>query len=899
MGIGITLNYSRNVLRREGFALSKTAASFRGSILIADDTSTTGYRYVPSDLGEDELTEDSFRNDPGLWQIPETGVIRLRPSIFRADFVESADWAPYWIPLSGFRYTEGEVREVPQDHLPSQPKLITTQRTDLDTELAGLSTIPAGVSGLDVETRFSLVWGLETTASLYTNEGVGFTIQPFGIATDRAASFFGVLIGGRLFAELSMNGTASVYENVGTAASQKWVKRRRFEFSQGGVDHTRAFQFSIIPWGIDAISFVFSQAAVGNPAEASTYKAAVENSFLYEIRKHGGKCPFVPSLGQSEKYPAATLAIAYRKDRYAVAFGVARIRYKASGLRLTAENIGIPRPGSTPIVTPIGFFNQKLELGDIPANVYESKTSAVIGARYRNDENATWTPANDRKIVAGCWLKPSAKDFSGSANGDIGVYSPEIWAMEYEIAPTVHAPGDDIDLSANWCKIAFRLSTEPDASYLDLLHRRTEDYRNLFKLDAGVDLTIDDVPIFEGEVIHSRPTIEGGFKGPKPEANPEPEDFKTRPIITDDMSAGDLWAALNETSASHFLSLTKRSYGLLIEKALKMGGCDQSTLTLVSGYYENDDISIAAELFSIEVDGWEQANDWKQTSENSTVGDILRMLIDLYGMGGKHGPRDMRINRRGRKWRAYLAASYDPEVSPSVIFYLDERCLPPAIRSLTPAERWAGVEGVKYFAIFSPPEFTIRRPQFNSVTAFSSSGGGRGSDAYAAFLPPKPEVLTDPSYWDFQARVRNRTFGVNEMGMISTLNELQRATRRKGDTLCRTLIGLVYDAEWQTSIDTDIFAAVVGSAVYDVAEASISEGDPISYGAFRLHDIAIEIEKVEPTAETPEGALWGYEDSDARTGMRQGRYTVEYAGATALDDFPMFSDMIPDYGRPE
>lgn len=920
--IEFTFNADATTLRREGFALSKSAKAFRGAILRPDATQVTGYRYMPAELGEDQVGGIPI-DDPGVYQFPESGVLQLKPSPLRPDIAENTAFEPFWMKLNDFRYrtygvpTRSEILEIPQNHIPSKPRVLTIQREDV-TDLVGIVPTSPHLAALDIGTRFSLIWLAESNVQLYQNEGISFFIRPFGTVADRAAALFGVNFGYRWFLSLNMAGGAALYEYTGTdAGGKQWVRRKQFGFAQGGVDPTQSFQLTIIPHQADAISFLFSQAAQGNPAVASDYKASVSTGFLYECRKNGFEPPYSSSMKQHIKTESAPIVLATRKDKYQLGMMIARVRYLPAGFTLTPEVLDEPKPAYTPALTPIGYYGQN-RAGEPGTKIQYSKTDTTSGAKLWNGIGGAWTPAKDTHMVATAWLKPSGFTIADA------VYSPEVWAMEYEVpAETAELTGASFPMSEEWYKLSGRLSSHPDTDVLEARLRRTSDWLNLYKLDGPVELKVDGYKLFDGEIGQYRPSLDGAF-----DWNPDGS-IRVTPELIDDMEATGFWESMNDTSASHFLSLTNRSYGELIEKLLKLRGDTAPT------------IDIAAELYSLRVEGWESANDFKTTNENSSCGDVARLLIMLYGVQGNGIPRDLRIVRRDGISKAFLSPVYDPLVVPTHVFYLHTRCLPAAAEFSTDEERYAGVEGVKYWKAFSKPEIVRRRSDYNAVKSYCSVGTGEGSDMLAAFISAHPDALSNPDFWDYQGRVRSRTFGPNENATASTLNELYRITRRRYDTEGRPSIVIVLDAEYQPGkIDTDEFVIVAIPSLVDDEDRGIITGDTVTLGAFRVVEIPWEIDlsppSDDPAAETvdlpaqdftvspgddddgnsplgggypdpadtptpPTGVemqpLTGMIGSSARRASWQARYVLEYVGEVVSDDYPMFSTVLPDYGR--
>lgn len=858
----VKINPPRIVVRKEGWGLTRSASAIRGARLVPVDGVN---EYQAADL------------DEGLWRIPEFGEVMLRPSVFRKDLMENADWAPYWYSLSmlNVRASPVELKEIAQDHLASQPKVFTTMREDLATDLLGLPVVPPGLSGLNVTANYSLVWVASTKDPLWANEAFSVWVTPFGIPSDRASSIMAIAFGQRWCLILDMAGGATLFQNTGTAAAQNWVNRKRFEFAQGGVDHTQPYQVTVIPWGGDRIQFLFSQSAEGGGSDSSQMGSQVLTAFCYECKRNGFTPISNPVMNQTIKTEAAPIHIAVRKDRYSLAFMMARVRYKNALLIVAPEQFDEPH-SNQPTVTLWGFFN-KTHGVEAPAQFYKGPNRTLgPGANFTTHKNLTWNVSKDTKPVLFTYVEPS----------EGGVYSPELSAVEYDLRPDTHAVAGEYEISDLWKKLSFRLSNVPDVGQVGLLYDRTFDWANLFKRDATFEVEVFDwdnlnSTVIEGDIEEMRPVMEGAFA---PEETFEVGEetvvkIRTTPSITDEPILRDMWGVLNSTSASFFYSMSQRSLGELIEKLLKRAGATDATL------------DIAPELYSIKVDGWEVPNDFKVPSETASCGDVARVLISLYGYQGKSVPRMLRIRRRNRVWQAYLSPDYDPGVtSLDGVFFMDTNALPESIRGMTDLARHA--EG--YFRMWGFPEFVNRRAPFNHLAGSCSTGMSDSVDRYTGWIPPKPSQLDDETYWDYCAGVDSRVYGPNEFGLISTLNELHRALRRKYDVEARPLLGLQFQGEWQVPLDSDQIVAVVGRAFED--GSGFVKGEPISYGAFLIEDIGVEITMAEP--ERPISGLGGYkDDSTARYSSKVGLYSMTYVGETGLADFPMFSTVLPDWGR--
>jgi hypothetical protein len=838
--VSLILNPSREELFREGFGLTLAAAAFRGAVY-------DGQKMVPGSLGY-EMDGESPIPSEGLWQIPETGVVTLRPNAFRSDLFENSEWAGDWMGLASFLYNSSDFIELPDNTGGSEPKRLLTTLSDTGGWLKGIqglvtASLPTNLQSFPVS-DYGLKWALRSNVSLGINEGFCLIGMSPEIQEDCHEAWGCVGFGERWLIVFGMSGTASLWEDIGEAGSPNWLRRKVFEYSPAGVKGGEAFIVAIVPNGIDGISVVFTQSYVTGTAEKSSLHTE-EGAFLYEQRKHGYQPRYDAAHKHYVKTEAGPITLALQGEGMNSQLSVLRIRYQECGLRLHPVVLDEAKPGKVPAVEPIGYYPGG-------STAQKSHSDATPGASYVSDTNAAWDSSKDTKIAAFTWLAP----------GSGGRYTPEIWAMEYEVDATTHTPTTTPwDVSDRWKRITGRISSEPDASVLSFVWKRDDDWHNILKLDGPVKLEVGGVNVFEGKIVHNRPVLIGAATD------------KTSAMVMDDAEASDMWEDLNDTNLGFFANYGKKYLGSVLEKVFDRCGIPDAK------------VNIAAELYALEIEGWDRPNDWKTPNESDSAGDVLRGFVSRYGAQGLAGPRSLRIVPIGGEWYAYLLADYQAGVTAvDGYFFTDPSVLPTP--EWTDAERYTNA----WFKILSRPEFTVRRPRWNALKAYASSGTGDGSDLFAAFVSPHPSSLTDSTDVDYQARVRSYMLAPPETAHATTQAELERIARRFYDDECQVRRYCLFEGEWQPSIRPDHIAMIVGVAPYDTG--AITRGDPVSYGAWRIGTFDFQIEH-DDSADVPDGTeLWGLRDG-SRSWSKVGMYTLRYVGATNDANYPMFSETLP------
>ena len=865
--VTFTANYARPSMRRDAFAFHRRSKALRGA--------APG----PTKLEPGPLAMDLSGNpvDNGLWLEPNTGVIMLQPGPLWSTFMEDPYWEPDWFrSASGSNQmvvAAGALAEQVRDDLGSAPVLWATLRPDPLAAIAALPSVDSWLSGLDVAGEFDLSWVARTSRTMRPNEGFSLLIQPLGTMSDRADVYMGLAFGGRFFLSLHASGYAWLWVR---RSATEWSHVQRLEFAAGGIDHGQPFQLTVVPWGASNISVVFSQAGGGGESTASNTDTGVRSAFLIECSRWGIACPFDPSIGVNRKADGAAVYIGVRRTEYQVAFGMAAVRYVATGVRTLPEPL--PEVMShavgplAPKATAFGIVGQTEGVG-LPATLCKSATLTTPGAGYTSETGAvattevSWNAATNRQVSLRTWLRPSHS----------GVYTPELYALQFEVPPWIVTPEtEEIDLSESWRKLSWQATSEMAGSVLEALvtvptldtatdpPTIKEDYKKLMTMGGTVKLAIDGVTVFEGTVRRRRPVIEGGVQV-------QEDDMMVRfprhsLLVSDDLLVEDLWHELDDTSAAGIESLSRRTIGAILREGFKRAG------------FPDAELSIDPELDSMTVDGVSDSggDDWKLVNDDATVGDLFRALRSNYG---RQGQPHLHVMRQDGMWVCRLSKLYTSVEDLDHVFHLDLSTEPTELT--TDEERWAESR----YRIFDQFEPVIERGSFNALACYSSTRTGDGSDAIAAFIAPDPRAW-DPAWPGHEVRTRMRRTTASETAMASTLDGLARYARRYNDAEGRTRVSVAVEGEWGPDVWPDDLVAIIGPAPADDVAQGIEVGDPVSYGAWRIVSCPPEIEHDNPP--TPGADDFG--KTERRDYTWSALYTLEYVGPTDFEEAPMWAE---------
>ena len=762
--VAVILNQPRTVLLRPGWAKSRLAAAMQPA-----EFSSELEKYVESQLPDD------------LWKEPNTGVIMLRPSALRSDYWEDSTYEPYRIDATQFNEPGGTMLAVN-----SNDSILIKRTTAASALISLLATIALNAILLNLQSE--MVWVLSSKNPLTTNEGWSVWVHPPGIYTSRATDYMLIAFGDRYVLHIQLNGMAALWANEGTASDPSWQKKTVFAVNGGGVDHTRPFQITCIPWGNKYISFVFSQQQQRSSGLMSTVSVPVEHTYLYNINAHEqNPTSFDNITNQWVKTKAGTLWVGLRRYLHSYGFAWGRVRYATTAdLALVPEVIPEPLDQADPTVTARAVFGQKS-----PAD----GSVTAISSSFVNEDDTAWAKSTDTKLV---------EKFTFTATTD-RLYTPELWSCDTEIPEKTYTPPwTPEDVSDKWTYVRFQRSVEPDVSICELKLENTDAYPDIMHGWGPLRVEVETVGQFDGYVYSRQPTLE-------PVVNPA----STTAIVVTQIHAKDMWVRLNECPVSDWTFLDKTGVITAITKLIKRAGFLDADIVVTDpdGY-----------LASLEIAGFIDPNDQKTFNQDATVGDALRELLKWFAI------RPIRVRWIDDHWSIYLSPEYDPASVPTKKLLLVEGA------SRSDNTRFTANE----YKVLSNLQFTVEEPNFNGLICRTSTTVQEDARSVQSVIPAilgDPDSLSDPASYGFMGRAKYKIVAPPEITLAQTQIELDAMARAYWERNAKPGIILEFEGEWTKDVDADDFIWVIGLD---------ESGARVSYGAYRIDHIDIEY-KEDPT----------------------------------------------------
>lgn len=813
-------------------------------------------------IAEDGILPSAF------WREPVSGVIMLKPTLMLAGRLATGFIAAMSIAFSGWDFggtSEGATGAFSYAaHSTADPGLSGYQalspklksRTDTRLALSGLGFIK---DFMDLpELGGQMVWHARTQQLLAANQPFAYTVAPSGIYGDQAGDYFAVGFGaGNLVLHHSMDGVVKFFADA--SGSGDFVVKDTFNITAGGVNHTLPYQVTVVPFGQRFISVQFTQNSDVGAGNASDRFNAANSGWLIILPHKGPNAPvFDATLNQWVKTQPGQIHVGLRKQVYDYNFFFMKGVYPTgvSTLYTSREYLRLP-PGAGNLNYRFHAFQGQRETGGSAAGI-----NTVTGYNYvRNDKNLDFDENADKVALIQFDFNPSA---SPGATG-FGLYTPELWNCRLKAGPVIATPDlTSHDASTQWQLVRFIRTTDTASTAIEVKVTRDGDMPVLLKRDGPLRINVinnsgDSQVAAEGYITRAQPTIEG-HNG----------------LITDQIEARDMWRRLKK--ALHLDSVE----GTVVAEAMKAAIMD-------CGFHDEDvfiDYENCPELANITFGDLVNPNDVLQPNEDTTTEDWLRSICDK--ITAQFRP-PMRVRwlpdqtTAGHMlWVIYLGPIYD-ETATDLTFenchhrlFLDHQfCSWQDFASET--DRYLASE----FIGTGNLEFTIEEPPFNALqggiaVASNLQTHPERSDAYIA---PDPRVLTDPSYVGYQGYEDLKTMSTEKLSLTLNVDSLPAALRSYYD-LNYNLKALSRDeieGEWQPEIDCDQFMQIIGVANFADVDRGIAVGDPISFGAWRIDHIDIEMRH--------DGAL--NEDSAPRRWEWYGSYTFVFVGkSTGVVNFP-------------
>jgi hypothetical protein len=873
--ITVTFNHARGELLKEGWGVSRVASAFQYA---SNDGNLFLGLMPPGALGAAPPPE-------GFQLMPGQRIVRMRPDHTQRGFEEDSLY-------DSTKYAKSELEFGDPDQFleMAQSHALLAKRTEAGSHLIESLTALAIAHTLALEqiADEQLVWAVRTQEVLKANEGIVLLIDPSGTTLDRAQRYAAVMIGDEFYLGINLNGMAEFWQYSATDDPEvfEWVMRETIPFGEGGIHHQKGMIVELIPWGASNIQIRFATMNMAGSRYVAGTKSSSTAQQVYDIdlSRYGFEPSIDPSLNQVIKTQPAKAYVALRQGdiedgtAYAFRLRLSRVRYQESAtFDLLPEALGETKTPAPQLVWR-GFAD--FTLGGNP-------TQPQIGITAINEMGAAYVPGTSTYIGARVTMDASADR----------VYSPELWYWEGKIAEETHTPAwTPLDMSAKWTYLRIQRKASSEPCHFQGKFKRDSEYLNLFKSDGPIRVTAEsidgttEIPLFEGYPLDRKPTLGGSSTPPNPSETPGPGDPEEDPpippnlpmaslLIEDEIDALDGWHKLNNTPIRRAVSIEGKSVGTVLEDLLNQAG------------YPDSELRIEDDLYDIEIPGFTEPNALRVFAVDAFIGDGIKELIKPYGLGGYSDIRVRQVadpdwvdpGAAPMVWSCYLAPIYDSATPPTKAFYLDSSLIPSITHNegeedeetvrRTDQERWEADpdDGMRHYISTSTLELTIRKPDFNGLIARASTGTGEGADGLVCFIAPDPRVLDDPDYILFEGQVRGYEIGPPEV-TCQTYQELERIARRYYDRAHEGLITTSIGGEFQPEIDADEFIAILGRN---------PEGEPVSYGAWRI--IAIDAEIREDHGNT----RWSW----------YGNYALEYVGATPetgyYAGFPMFTTILP------
>lgn len=790
----LTLNPVRTELLREGWSRSVAAGSFRFQAL-----NDAGDGWVPTSV-------------PGaIWQEPNTGLLMLRPRVMQPDYAVSF---PDAVPTDRFLFGPNTFLSYRNGNV------FAVQRSSAGVILHNVSLSSALIEVLiaaAIETIFSAA--ARTSAPLALNEGFSVWIQPTGIFVDRAEAFFAVGFGGRYAILFQMDGSAQFYARETEEPGAPYRAAQTFRFLEGSVGHTQSYQITVIPFGDRWIGVYSSQMPVNKLRNFRTQAASVDGArgALIDLKALGYKCPWDSTLKQFRKVEPASLELGMPKLDWGMSVSVHKVAYSANYeyADIGVETLPEPKPGKTPTVVARGYEGQIAEPGE---------NAADVTVEFRNQAGSTtWDPATDTGIVARLGLK-------GSTNGR---YSPEVYALDYEVAETTQEPNwTPVDASDLWQTVRFDLSAdmEPARAFVRL-GPDPDDLANLFRTGGPIRVEISGTNVFDGYIAEKQPTIYGAKR-----------------LFVRQLECVDMWARLEVAEVGDHKSLTELGVLELVKSLIRRAGFVDGDISVT------DPDSVLADMKMPSVSN---SLDLSTLNDDATVADVLREIR-------KSVCPDLRVRWYDGSWKVYLRPEYDG-TAPTIKILTDRDLATGYSGGIADTTRWTAHE----YTTRGNVEVTVREPRFNRLLC--TAIGSLSDDPHAVqVFKAEDDEATDETAMRFMGRSVVRRIGAAESAICQTLDDLRRLARSIWDTRDRERIVAEFAAEWNPEIEPDEFVWLI---------TRDGAGARKSLGAWRVLTA-----RVEATMDVP--------TKDQRYALTA-NYVCEWAGEATDGSTPMLVTDLP------
>lgn len=847
--VTITFNQGFPELLQQDWYVEKTAANIQAatySPLIKDPTQYKwNWSALPSNL---------------FWRVPGSGVIMLRPNVFRDEFwdnvardgqgnsgdngviITDTDWRYDSLVPNGISI--GRPGDIPSQASQRPKGHIRTRRAGTAEKFHAYIVDPIIEALL---AQFApMVTMAQTIEPLRVNEGWCMWVHVPGNFTLSSRDYLVINFGVKYALHLQLNGIANLFVNVNyvqqvntgqSASLADWQKVAEFVYApQGGTVHGgRQMQIAVIPWGSKYISFSFSG---GNEPQGNQRKNNISlpnaNHHLYDCSVEGYYPRFDKLTNQYVKTEAGPITISMQAylQHYHLIF--AKIRYSTALTNIfktMPEDMPELALYSDPISQGFGFFGQTTGTqGDTPAQLAYQILNHSLGT--------TWDRTKDQKPIL---------QFELVANSQ-GCYSPELWGYNIHIPPKIATPSwTPIDVSPKWTMIRLQQHTDYKPARAEIKIWDKTDNWDTMLMEAGHPVKISithpitkvSYAVFNGYIDRSQPTITPVLSQPG-------VGQETVPDVQKQFTALDMWVRLDSKMLDSYLFLNGLSMKQVFFDLLNKAGFSNDAINFIDpdGYIESQAF-----------ESLQNPDDWMHINPDASVGDVFRMVLKNYWV------RPIRLIWVENQWHIYSQVKYTyvPGTPPPIVFVCRDNA------TMTDTQRWTNHQ----FRVTGNLEFTQEEIDFNMLIGRCTKELGEGGDSYECVIPgstapSKPgdgydyfayRSVNDPTYPWFIGRVKTKVVSPPEITLAANMTDLEKITRLYYERFARKYPQVEFVGEWvpgEVPQDTIVWIVGIGK-----------DGKYGSYGAWRIENVDIELH-----LDTTPDSTW----------HNQARYTARFVG---------------------
>lgn len=736
--IQILLDYPFTALYGEGWGMSKLA----GGLQFAERVTVDGVsKLVPSGAPR------------GVWKVPGLGIITLIPRFINLGTLELDD------PLSdAYKLTEVDI--APNDTGEPALRILAKSGSLARTRTTAASAVVSTFTNFAVQQKLSqisaydmrVIW--RTKNALLANEGWSYQFQPIGTYDDpRTNAYSTAVFGGKFLLAIDLQGTATLYENLGSVTEPNWVSRKSFDVGGAGIDFRKEYIVTCIPLSGRYILFRFGNVRFRQRAHRPS-RYVEQRDFVFDVIEEGSGNYYDVGLDQYVCIPPGKLEVAVNASGVDYRFVAYKVRYAPEPVtvRFTGEPLANPLPGQTPELTVYGYAKNT---GDVDPT--ERTGAGDMNITFVNETGGAWDDAS-MVICPEVTLSPSAN----------GVWSPEIYWIEGRVDPRVYQPPyEPVDVSPDWVYFRFQETASMESGQCSIKLKEGARFDKILRRGGPVRILFDGQPIFDGYFPCRKPTV--GHNE-----------------VETELEGRDMWARLS-VPVGKFESLDGKKVGDVIYRLLRRAGFLPEEIDV-----QNDNLN------GMTVGEFSEAQNLKIYNASTTVEEAIKDLAEKYTV---QDVERIRVRWISGAWRVYLTPYGTTGPDPEIVLTTTQEAEPPG----DDATRWA----LKCLRITSYLEWDIQWPEYNALRVIIGTASGDTSSALEAVMLPRPEVLDDPNSQMFEGCLRFKEISAPE-ATATTKGELATLARFKYDDDARKVVGLGVQAEWQPFFRSDQECAVVG-----------------------------------------------------------------------------------------